>query len=429
VTPSRAETIRYGLPGLALAFAALPLYLLTPALYAERAGLNLAAVGLVLMATRLVDALTDPIIGRLIDRSRSDYWPWIASGLGIMALALAVLVNPPLDWLGRFSNSALWTLVWMGAATLVVSLANSAAMLAHQGWAVSWTANPLAQTRLVAARETWTLIGVILAAAVVAQRSGPLLALLVILFAALGIIATRTVGRLKRQAKAATGGHAVRGWGHLFRLQRFRRLIAAYAVNALANAMPATLVLFFIQDVVGLSTALAGGLLALYFISAAAGVPLWVRLSHRLGPMKAWRLAMLIATMAFIWALTIGEADVIAFGIICLATGFALGAELVCPPVLLGRVIEEAGHRGQLEASYFGIWNLTAKISLAAAAGLALPILAVLNYVPGQAISDTILGIPALQWAYAGLPCVLKLIAIAALFWADREPQHLKEAL
>ena len=54
--PRSSHALRYGLPGAALAFAALPLYLLTPSLYAEHLGLHLAAVGLLLMATRLIDA-------------------------------------------------------------------------------------------------------------------------------------------------------------------------------------------------------------------------------------------------------------------------------------------------------------------------------------------------------------------------------------
>lgn len=93
---SLSQSIRYGLPGFALAFSALPLYLLTPSLYAEQLGLNLGLVGLVLMSTRLIDAIADPLIGRQIDQSRSGLWPWLAAGLAVMVLSLALLVNPPL---------------------------------------------------------------------------------------------------------------------------------------------------------------------------------------------------------------------------------------------------------------------------------------------------------------------------------------------
>jgi len=423
VIPTSGQAFRYGIPGFALAFAALPLYLLTPALYAEQAGLNLAAVGLVLMMTRLVDAITDPFIGRLIDRSHLGFWPWLAGGIGVMAIALSLLVNPPLDWLRSTWNSDAAVLIWMGGSALIVSLANSVAMLAHQGWAVAWTAQAKPQMRLVAAREIWALIGVILAASIAAQRSGEIMAIVLVVFAALGIFSTKGLAAIGRRTKASLASVALPSWAQVFKVMQFRRLVFAYGVNALANSIPATLVLFFIQDVVQLSAGIAGALLALYFVCAAAGVPVWTRLSHRFGAVNTWRYAMLIATFAFVWALTIGPGDMIAFGVICAATGFALGAELVCPPVLLGQAIDRAGHRSQLEASYFGVWNLTAKVALAAAAGLALPILAWLNYLPGlQVLAGS--NISALQWAYAGLPCALKILAIAALTWANQHQQQ-----
>nr|UOZ97127.1 Melibiose carrier protein [Cupriavidus sp.] len=84
----------YASPGFAIAFAALPLYLLTPQLYAATLGLPLAAVGLILMSTRLVDAVTDPIIGRLIDRtSGARFRKWLAPALVVLALAFVCLVR------------------------------------------------------------------------------------------------------------------------------------------------------------------------------------------------------------------------------------------------------------------------------------------------------------------------------------------------
>jgi Na+/melibiose symporter-like transporter len=192
-------------------------------------------------------------------------------------------------------------------------------------------------------------------------------------------------------------------------------LLLAFSVNALANAIPATLVLFFLQDAIGATSDQASLLLAAYFLSAAVGVIFWSRLAHRIGIILAWRASMLVAVLAFLWALMLGQGDILAFTLICLGTGFALGAELVCPPVLLGRIIDAAGHRGQLESSYFGVWNLVIKMALALSAGLALPALAWLDYLPGQALGSSDGSPGAIHWAYAGLPCILKCVAIAAL--------------
>ncbi|MFZ9071268.1 MAG: MFS transporter, partial [Burkholderiaceae bacterium] len=64
---TQAQVWRYASVGLVTASASLPLYLLVPHLYAQTLGASLTAVGLILMAVRLLDAWTDPWFGRLID--------------------------------------------------------------------------------------------------------------------------------------------------------------------------------------------------------------------------------------------------------------------------------------------------------------------------------------------------------------------------
>lgn len=418
--PNASEALRYGLPGFVLAFAALPLYLLTPALYAEQFGMSLAAIGLVLMLTRLTDAFADPIIGRWMDKSRAGLWRWMAVGLSIMALSLALLVNPPVEWLSQFGASGALALLWLGLTTLAVSLGNSMATLAHQSWAVAWTNNAASQTRLVAAREALALFGVIVAAMIAAQRSGLSMAIVVLAAGALAVLLTMGLRRYGAAARPATTQANV-AWRQILAQRAFVRLLAAFGINALANAVPATLVLFFLADLLGASSDQSSVLLAAYFACAAASVAFWSWASRRLGAMMAWRIAMLIAVIAFVWTLSLDRGDIVAFTVICLATGFALGAELVCPPVLLGRLIDQGGHRGQLESSYFGIWNLIIKLALALAAGLALPALALLSYSPGQPALEGN-NLDALQWAYAGVPCILKCIAIVALGRVEPKP-------
>jgi Na+/melibiose symporter-like transporter len=59
---------RYGVMGFPLAFVALPLYVVLPNHYARNFGVPLATLGAVLLATRLLDALIDPLLGRWSDK-------------------------------------------------------------------------------------------------------------------------------------------------------------------------------------------------------------------------------------------------------------------------------------------------------------------------------------------------------------------------
>ena len=67
--------------------------------------------------------------------------------------------------------------------------------------------------------------------------------------------------------------------------------------------------------------------------------------------------------------------------------------------------------------SYFGLWTLATKLNLALAAGIALPLLSALGYVPGGRDQAAL---RALAIVYAFVPCGLKLAACGALVWFER---------
>ncbi len=195
---------------------------------------------------------------------------------------------------------------------------------------------------------------------------------------------------------------------------RFRWLFAVYALNGIAAAVPATLFLFFVSDRLLLPDQ-APLFLLLYFLSAALALPLWTRLAARVGESRTWLASMLLAILAFLWTSQLGAGAMLPFGVICVLTGAALGADLALPPALLAGVIGSAGHGGEYEGSYFGLWSWITKMNLALAAGISLPFLGWLGYTPGTTEASAV---SALTLAYAVLPCILKTGAALALWRA-----------
>ena len=92
--PSRGAYVAYGALGMPLAFAALPLYVQVPALYASEVGLSLSLIGWILLAARIVDAVTDPLIGWASDHLQSRRTLIIAA-LPLLAIGLPALLSPP----------------------------------------------------------------------------------------------------------------------------------------------------------------------------------------------------------------------------------------------------------------------------------------------------------------------------------------------
>jgi Na+/melibiose symporter-like transporter len=201
-------------------------------------------------------------------------------------------------------------------------------------------------------------------------------------------------------------------WALPWRTPAFRRLLLVYAVNGIAAAVPATVLLFFVRDRLQ-APQLEALFLVAYFLAAAASMPLWLRAVARWGQAHSWLLGMGLAVISFVWAALLQGGDTAAFVAICIATGVAAGADLAIPGAMLTRVVQQAGLAGRAEGAFFGWWNAATKLNLALAAGLALPLLQLLGYQQGLQSEASL---QALSAVYALLPCALKLIAMALLW-------------
>lgn len=413
-------TLAYGALGFPLAFVALPLYVLLPHHYATEFGVALATLGALLLGARLFDALVDPWLGRASDRlyARS---PRVVLGTGLVAalvlvLGLTALFFPPVR-----AQQAL--LLWAWVALVLSYLAFSWLSICHQSWGARLGGDAPTRARIVAWREGAGLCGVVTASVLPTLLGLPVM---VAVFAVALALAWCAWALAPRPALGWLR-HGV-GASELWlpwRQPGFRRLMAVFIFNGIASAIPATLLLFFIQDRLQLSDAMQPLFLGSYFVAAALGLPLWVRLVRRWGLVRTWLGAMVMAVAVFGWAATLGAGDWQAFLLICILSGVALGADLTLPHALLVGLIQRQGDHGAREGAYFGWWSFAAKLNLALAAGLALPLLGWWGYEPGDSSAQ---GLQALSWAYALLPCALKLMAAALLWFFWRRDPLLMQA-
>jgi GPH family glycoside/pentoside/hexuronide:cation symporter len=393
----------YGLLGLPLAMVALPIYVYLPTFYAERSGLSLALIGSALLATRVGAAFLDPLLGWWIERGRGTFARFVGAGAPLLLAGFVALFHPPV-----LEGAA--TLAWFLGTLMLVYLGFGLVTIAHQSWGAALTQAPAERARVSGVRESFALAGVVLAAAVTSIAGYGALSLAFALALGAGTLLLVIKAPRPVMAAAAAGRPGMRGMAAPFANRRFRALFSVLIVNGVASAIPATLFMFFASDFLQLAP-MAGLFLILYFVAAACSVALWVALARRVGEARAWAGGMLVSALVFVWAFGLGPGDAVAFGAICILSGFALGADLALPPALLAGVIASAGAAGRREAAYFGIWNWGVQITLALAAGISLPLLDWLGYVPGSTA-----GTGALAAAYALLPCVLKLVA-AAMLW------------
>lgn len=423
----RRALFGYSLLAMPLAMAALPIYVHVPNYYATTLGAPLAWVGVILFAARLLDAVQDPVLGYLSDRAAGGAWQGrfllILLGVPLLAIGFVALFQPLVS--GPVAVS-----LWLAMSLIVVYFGFSAASISYLAIGAELSADYHGRTRVSAARAAFGIVGVMLAATlpeVLAQRpsasavegeAGSAVAGVVqfslVFVPVLLICSLLTLKLTPRPAPVKARGD--KNWRAMFapfRHREFRWLLAVTIPSGVAGAIPATLILFFVDDVLRASQ-LSGMFLAVYFLSGAFTMPAWVAVSRRIGKKNAWLLGMLMAVAAFVWAFALGPGDVLAFSVVCMLSGIAYGAELALPPSILADLVDRGGNEPGANGAYFGLWQMIEKLNLAAAAGIALPLLAFLGYQPGSSGGAVL----ALSATYALVPCAIKLLGGAVLWVA-----------
>ena len=390
-----------------MAMAMLPIYMISPKFYGDALGIDLAALGVVLFLTRLLDTAQDPLIGRLVDLLQRKKHGWsvlMVISTAVLAIGFVMLFAPPL-W------SELGLILWLAISLIVVYAAHSLINICYLTWGARLTDDVDARSRVTAWREAFGLVGVVVASVLpgfwvsdLGARAGyQIFSWVFVALLVIGLIATLW---LSPRPKIAIG-KGLEGWRNALAPKGVRRVMWFYLFNAIAVAIPATLVLFYIDDVVQMPDR-AGWFLGLYFLSGMLTLPLWVALSDRIGKARAWLAGTCLAVLALLCSGWVGAGDGLFYGAVCLVAGAALGADVALPPAMLADAIPK-GHR-QSTGLYFGIWVLIGKFALAVAAGMALPGLKLFDYQPGQPATAG-----ALILLYVFLPMVFKALATLAL--------------
>ena len=410
---SRSQLAAYSMFSVPLAMAALPVYVHVPKLYAGELGMPLALIGTILLATRLLDALQDPLLGYLSDRcARLPLGRGIPVllGLPLLGSGFVGLFHPP-------QANQVGLAIWLILNLLIVYIGFSAACISYFAMGAELSNDYHERTRVTAARSAFGLLGVLIAAAapgLLGSDAGSGLALFSLLFLPVLIVAAFvTLRHLPRTVIVAVPKATLRTILLPLRNAKFRWLMGVFALSGIAGAIPATLILFFVEDIVKRPD-LAGVFLALYFVFGALGMPIWIAASRRFGKRRAWIGGMFLAVVAFVWAYFLRAGDVVPFAVVCALSGLAYGAELAIPPSMLADLVDAEAEQEwrRPDGVYFGLWQMTEKFNLAVAAGIALPLLAWSGYGPGSGQHQA----GSLAAVYALLPCAIKLAA-AGLLW------------
>lgn len=408
--PSRGVLAAYGSLGFPYAAAFIALQVIVPTWYAQNTALSLTAVGGLLLVARLADTITDPLVGWLSDRSNARLGrrkSFVLIAAPFVALAVWRLFVPPED------VGAAYLLCW----TVVIYVAGTVALVPMSAWAAELSPDYHERSRITGARVAFALAGTLAALVLTAvvgsdDLGASLSAIAVLVLLSLALTSAWAGWRVPDTAATHTPVNPFSAMRPLFaRPNPFRQLLLAFLLNAVGNAIPATLFLLYVSHRLDRPD-WAGPMLFVYFVAATVSVPFWVAVARRTGKRRAWSAGIVLACAFFLAAPFLDASYAAAFWIVVLVTGFAAGADLALPSSINADVIDwdelESGYRRP--GLFFALWGTASKLSYALAIGIAFPLLEWGGFQAGASNSDG-----SLVWlgVLYGAPCIgFKLAAL-----------------
>ena len=120
-------------------------------------GADIAVVGILILIAKILSAVFDPIVGNMVDRSKSKRGKFksmiLKSIVPLLVMTAAVFINVP------FKDNKLAVYIWIFVTYLLWSLAMTLGDVPSQGIASVLTPNPTERTNVVSISNTFKQIG------------------------------------------------------------------------------------------------------------------------------------------------------------------------------------------------------------------------------------------------------------------------------
>ncbi len=400
----------YGALGFALSVVGIPLFIYLPTFYASDVGVDVTTVGMILLLARSLDMLLDPVIGHYSDRIGKRK-PFIIAGSLALLIGYYALINP-----------IAYPSVWLFVCSMLVYIGWSLISVPYMALSSEITTDYHAKTLLSSWREVLAIAGMMCALilpyglGISNQHGATLQSLYIVLLISLPIALALLIWGVPKSQTSIQSTPFNEGI-ILIAKSNGVHLVVAYFLNALANAIPSTLFLYYVTYILNIPEK-SGLLLLLYFAAGIIALPFWNHLSRAIGKKNSWMGSMALASLAFSFVPLLGDGDLMWFILIVVVSGFSLGADLVLSSSLQADLAQRFTLMGKpLSGVLFGLWGMGTKLSLALGVGIAFGVLGLFDFTPHQPTPQSL---DALIVLYGLAPVVLKIMSMMVL-WRYKE--------
>ena len=399
-----------------VAASQVPLNVYLPAILAQHFGLALSTLGVVFLLAKSWGVIADPLIGVLSDRNGGRFGrrrSWIFGGGLLLGLATFLLFFPV----------AGVTPVYVALALFVFYLAWSMVQIPYLAWSAEISGDYDERTRVATYQTVTSAVALLLVLVLptivdqVAPKDGTLKLGVIggLLLTLLAIALPLTLRAFAERAPAPAGPRARPQLGETLRViwsnpLLVRVLASDFAVN-LGQSIRGSLFVFVVSAYMGLPQWSSGLFLAQFVFGLAAG-PIWMGIAYRIGKHRAAVAGELAQVAINLGLLLVRPGDLPLLLALTIAQGLAQGSGNLMLRAMVGDVADQdrlkTGH--DRTALFFSVFSTSSKAAMAAAVGVALPLVAWLGFDP-KAAANTPEALRGLLLVFALGPAAAHLIS------------------
>jgi len=413
---TRAELLSYSLPSAPTSMLMMMVIVYLAPFYAAEMGMELAAVGGIFALARIWDAISDPIVGNLSDKTRTVYGrrkPWILLGTPALMVSLYFLLQPP-EGVG---------LSYLVVVAIAFYLSITVVQIPYLSWGAELSRDYQERIRINGYREAFTMIGILLVASIplfFLRGKNPTVADIVEVFTYVVLILL-PLAVIPSLLFAPHGNFKETPTLNLhkavFALRRnkpFLRLMLASLFIWIGGHIYNASSLFLMKDALGFSPSMFLWFMVVQYIMALLFMPLVLRIGARIGKHRA----LIWIGMAFfpvLWLYNFVEpANVTQVVIVYALKGMVTSAIWIMPPAMVADTVESGllEDIGDDTALYMSIYFFIQKLAAAVGVGLALPLAASLGFDPQAPGGDTF----GIRFVATMLPTFMAIPAVFLLF-------------
>ncbi|HEV2530570.1 MFS transporter [Phenylobacterium sp.] len=422
------RAILFGLAGLPVAAAGTAFLIFLPPHLTSQLGVPLAVVGGSWALVRVIDIVVDPLLGILMDSTRTPfgrYRPWMVAAAPIFMLGLWMLFFAPVGI----------TQVYLVGWLLVLYVALSILSLAHPAWGASLARGYDERSRIygiMAAVAIASIVSVLVIPVVAGLMGADLSAVhamgwyLVIatpLSIGVTVLATpETVNPNHRREPMRLAD-----FPSILKKTDLLRLYAAQFAMTLGPGWMSSLFIFFTKDYMHFTTAQASELLVLYIAAGLGGAPATAKLAQRIGKHRTIMVVAAAYSLGLLTVLLPPKGVVLATAPVMLWCGFfGAGFDMTIRSMLADVSDEVRLEEGKERTSLiYALYTLAAKLANAFAIGLTFPLLQRLGYQPKLGLANSPEAIRSLGLTFVSGPIAFVVLGAACMIgWRLTADRH-----